>query len=132
MQTLKKLQIKKALLNKKRARPEAEESSEEENVNGLVNPESIRGKHKKQKLSKEERIEGIKAGREGRVEFGAKAKLNKKVRASKTNYEKRKTKAFAMVKDSLGVRSKYTRSKKQHKTHKKMADKRQIKFKIKH
>jgi len=75
---IKKLQIKKALLNKKRARPEAEESSEEENVNGLVNPESIRGKHKKQKLSKEERIEGIKAGREGRVEFGAKAKLNKK------------------------------------------------------
>jgi len=37
-----------------------------------------------------------------------------------------------MVKDSLAVRSKYNRSKKQQKMHKKMATKRQIKFKIKH
>ncbi|CAG8538855.1 9886_t:CDS:2 [Diversispora eburnea] len=61
----------------------------------IVNVNTIIGPRKKAKQDYEERLESIKAGREGREKFGHKSK--KVEGTSTTNREKKKRKAFMMV-----------------------------------
>ncbi|XP_068631801.1 protein SDA1 homolog [Battus philenor] len=87
-------QIKKCISGVKRnknAIEEPEESTE------LVQLSAIENIHKKRKHDKNARLESVHKGREERDKYGYKDR-RKNVNCSKTNREKRKTKAYQMVK----------------------------------
>ncbi|XP_066595301.1 protein SDA1 homolog [Prorops nasuta] len=83
----------------KRLRDEASEKSE------LVKLGDIENIYKKRKHDKQARIESIKKGQEGRERFGYKDGRQNPL-CSKTNREKKKTKAFQMMKHKIKTKVK--------------------------
>ncbi|CAG8502246.1 4766_t:CDS:10 [Ambispora leptoticha] len=81
--------------NKKRKRDTSISTTQEQD--NVINVNQITGPRKKAKQDYEERLESIKAGREGREKYGSSKGKKKQEGASKTNKEKAKNKAFMMV-----------------------------------
>ncbi|RKP21354.1 SDA1-domain-containing protein, partial [Rozella allomycis CSF55] len=71
----------------------------------LVNVKDIEGYQKRAKQTYEERMESIKAGREGREKFGSR-KGKKDKECSSTNREKQKKKNFLMVAHKKEIKGK--------------------------
>lgn len=87
---------------------EAEDSDEADGPTEIVRPSAIQVLAKKPKADYAARMESIKAGREGRMQFGS--KKGKDSRGSKTNAEKSKHKNAIMMAHKLSVRLKKKRS----------------------
>jgi len=71
-------------------------STQQDEPSDIIDVNTITGPRKKAKQDYEERIESIKAGREGREKYGS-SKGKKVEGASTTNKEKARNKAFMMV-----------------------------------
>ncbi|KPJ02773.1 Protein SDA1-like [Papilio xuthus] len=87
-------QIKKCVSGVKRNKSAVEEPEESTE---LVQLSAIENIHKKRKHDKNARLESVHKGREERDKYGYKDR-RKNANCSKTNREKRKTKAYQMVK----------------------------------
>nr|CAG8497302.1 5525_t:CDS:10 [Entrophospora candida] len=81
----------------KRKRSQLQQSSKREETDDIVDLNNIVGPRKKAKQDYEERVESVKAGREGRKKYGGGPKNKKVEGASTTNKEKTRNKAFMMV-----------------------------------
>ncbi|CAG5059657.1 unnamed protein product [Parnassius apollo] len=88
-------QIKKCVSGIKRKKNIIEEDANESTE--LVQLSAIENIHKKRKHDKNARLESVHKGREDRDKYGYKDR-RKNINCSKTNREKRKTKAYQMVK----------------------------------
>ncbi|CAH2037541.1 unnamed protein product, partial [Iphiclides podalirius] len=88
-------QIKKCVSGVKRKRNILDEENNESTE--LVQLSAIENIHKKRKHDKDARLESVHKGREDRIKYGYKDR-RKNENCSKTNREKRKTKAYQMVK----------------------------------
>ncbi|CAK1596107.1 unnamed protein product [Parnassius mnemosyne] len=88
-------QIKKCVSGVKRKKNIIEEEANESTE--LVQLSAIENIHKKRKHDKNARLESVHKGREDRDKYGYKDR-RKNINCSKTNREKRKTKAYQMVK----------------------------------
>ena len=78
---------------------------EEGEVGGVVEVDAIRGYRSRKRLTKEERLESVREGRDGAKGGGGKVKGG-----GSTNAEKLKAKPFMLVKHSAEVRSKQRQS----------------------
>lgn len=88
-------QVKKLVSGVKRKRNVIDEDANESTE--LVQLSAIENIHKKRKHDKDARLESVHKGREDRAKYGYKDR-RKNENCSKTNREKRKTKAYQMVK----------------------------------
>ncbi len=96
---------------KKKAKIEEEDPDTDEEDGGpeeVVKPSSLQVLAKKPKADYATRMESIKAGREGRLEYGS--RKGKDTRTSKTNAEKSKQKNAIMMAHKYSVRQKKQRS----------------------
>ena len=75
----------------------------------IVDPTDIEGYRKKIRKTLEERMESVKAGREGRS-YMAKKALKKREGKATTNEEKLKNKPFMLVRYSRDIQKKKNRS----------------------
>lgn len=82
---------------RKRSQLQQSSSSKKEETDDIVDLSNIIGPRKKAKQDYEERVESVKAGREGRKKYGGGPKNKKLEGASTTNKEKTRNKAFMMV-----------------------------------
>jgi len=104
---IQKLKLLKQSLeeNKKNIDLEMDSDGEDERY-GVITPEDLMGAHKKARATLQERIQSIKEGREGRLDYKSKSYI-KKLGKSSTNEEKaKKSKPFMLMKQSLKVRAK--------------------------
>ncbi|KAK6631764.1 hypothetical protein RUM43_013828 [Polyplax serrata] len=98
-------QLRKQVLGVGRGKKRSLEVSEERGE--LLNLKDIENIYKKRKHNKEERIQSVRAGQEGKEKYGFKDRRQNPL-CSKTNREKKKTKAYSMIKHK--VRGKVKRS----------------------
>ncbi|KAJ1848502.1 Severe Depolymerization of Actin [Coemansia sp. RSA 2708] len=87
--------------------------ADEDDADGMVNTWDILGDYhsrRRRKATYEERLQSIRAGREGRDKFSSRKAQREKEGRSLTNREKRKTKNFKMISHKRSVVSKGRRS----------------------
>ncbi|CAG8462594.1 1649_t:CDS:10 [Ambispora gerdemannii] len=116
-------QVVEGSSNRKRKRDTSTTTAHDD----FIDVNQITGPRKKAKQDYEERLESIKAGREGREKYGSSKGKKKQEGASKTNKEKAKNKAFMMVvhkKNVLCKKKPSLREKQMHMTKKRYKSKR--------
>ncbi|ODM97594.1 Protein SDA1 [Orchesella cincta] len=102
---MEKLQMQKQVVGAKKGSAKKRKASEaidhvSKQIDELVDLGAIENIHKRKRHDREARLEAVKKGQEGREKFGKK-KGRMNPHASTTNKEKRKSKAFMMLKPKL-------------------------------